>query len=335
MSDHRLEVAMAPKPTELILMARVARGFYVDDRSKTDIADELGISRFRVARLLDSAKRSGMVRIHIEPPSGVNAELSVELQRTFGLAHAVVVDVGDDHPEALRNRLGEVTADVLQEVVGPDDVLGLAWARSLRGVGASIGNLAACPVVQLTGAMSGPDGGDVLDLVRRVARAGGGTPHVFYAPLVAHDTASARVVRRQPDVARALELASKITVAVVGIGAWQTGLSTIYDMVEPQSRERAQALGTIGEISGALIDAAGHGVQTPLSRRIIGVTADQLDQIDLVISVAYGEGKATAVAAALRGGLVNGLITHSALARAILATEAAQSARETADATAD
>jgi DNA-binding transcriptional regulator LsrR (DeoR family) len=322
---------MAARPTELILMARVARQYYVDDRSKTDIAEDLGISRFRVARLLDAAKRSGLVQIRIESPSGVHADLSVELQRTFGLTHAVVVDVSDDHPETLRTRLGEVAADVLQEVVGPDDVLGLAWARSLRGIGGSISSIAACPVVQLTGAMSGPDGSDVIDLVRRVAQAGGGTPHVFYAPLVAHDLASARMVRRQPDVARALELASRITVAVVGIGAWEPGLSTIYDMVEPAARDRAGALGAIGEISGALIDVDGRGVQSPLGRRIIGVTAEQLDEIDLVISVAYGEGKAQAVAAALRGGLVTALITHAGLARAILATdiaaEAAQSAR--------
>ena len=227
---------MAPKPTELILMARAARRYYEDDCSKKDIADELGISRFRVARLLDNAKRSGMVRIHLELPTGVNTELSVELQRVFGLTHAVVVDVVDDHPEGLRARLGEVAAEVLQEVVGHDDVLGMAWARSLRAIGGSITAIAACPVVQLTGAMSGPDGSDVIDLVRRVALAGGGTPHVFYAPLVAHDMASARVVRRQPDVARAIDLVAKVTVAVVGIGAWEPGLSTIYDMVEPAAR---------------------------------------------------------------------------------------------------
>jgi DNA-binding transcriptional regulator LsrR (DeoR family) len=326
---------MVPKPTELILMARVARRYYEDDRSKKDIADELGISRFRVARLLDNAKRSGMVRIQIEPPTGVDTELSVELQRVFGLTHAVVVDVVDDHPEALRTRLGGVAAEVLQEVVGHEDVLGMAWARSLRGIGGSISAIAACPVVQLTGAMSGPDGSDVIDLVRRVALAGGGTPHVFYAPLVAHDAASARVVRRQPDVSRAIDLADRITVAVVGIGAWEPGLSTIYDMVEPEARDRARSLGTIGEISGALIDSHGRGVQSPLSRRIIGVTAEQLERINLVISVAYGKGKAEAVAAAMRGGLVTGLITHTGLARAILATKAAQAARETADATAD
>jgi DNA-binding transcriptional regulator LsrR (DeoR family) len=126
------------------------------------------------------------------------------------------------------------------------------------------------------------------------------------------------MVRRQPDVSRALDLAAEVTVAAVGIGAWSAGLSTIYDMVEPDARERARALGTIGEISGALIDATGAPVASPLSRRIIGVTAERLEAIDVVISVAYGVEKAPAVAAAMRGGLVNGLITHSALAHALL-----------------
>jgi DNA-binding transcriptional regulator LsrR (DeoR family) len=189
--------------------------------------------------------------------------------------------------------------------------------------------------VQLTGALSGPDGSDIIDLVRRVAQAGGGTPLVYYAPLVAPDAASARVVRRQPDVSRAIELAAKVTVAVVGIGAWSAGLSTIFDTVEPDARERARTLGTIGEISGALIDADGCAVASPLSRRIIGVTAEQLEAIDVVISVAYGEGKAAAVAAALRGGLVNGLITHTGLARALLDAESASAAAVgTADAAA-
>ena len=309
---------MAPSAREAILMARVARHYYLDDRSKSDIADELGISRFRVARLLDAARQSGIVSITIESPSGIDADLSVALQEAFDLQHAVVIDVDGDDAESLRHRLSVVAADLLREIVRPDDVLGLAWARSLRGIGAAIGHLAPVPVVQLTGALSGPDGSDVLELVRRVAQASGGTPHVFYAPLVAPDAASARALRRQPEVARAWEMAKKVTVAAVGIGAWAPGLSTIYDMVEPEARRRAGALGAIGEISGALIDASGRPVRTPLAGRIVGVTGDELERMTTVISVAYGRQKADAVAAALRGGLVNGLVTHAGLARALL-----------------
>lgn len=309
---------MTRRPTEMILMARVARRYYLEDRSKTEIADELGISRFRVARLLDTARRDGMVRIEIRAPERVDTDLSEQLIRTFDLDHAIVLDVADDDVAALRRMLGSAVGDVLRDVVTTEGVLGVAWARSLEGIAAGLGKIAACPVVQLTGALPDPDGSDIINLVRRVAQVGGGSPHVFYAPLVAPDAASARVVRRQPDVSHAMELASRVTVAVVGIGAWGPGLSTVYDNVGLEDRRRAAALGTVGEISGAFIDHLGRPVTSPLTKRIIGVTAEQLRGIDTVISAAYGADKAGAVLAALRGGLVNGLITHTGLARALL-----------------
>jgi DNA-binding transcriptional regulator LsrR (DeoR family) len=170
----------------------------------------------------------------------------------------------------------------------------------------------------LTGALSRPDGSDVLELVRRVARAGGGPAHVFYAPLVAADTATARTLRRQPDVARAAAMLPSVTVAVVGIGAWQAGLSTIFDAVEHDTQQRTGRLGVTAEISGVLIDTDGKQVNAPLTKRIIGLTGDQLADVRTVLAIAYGEEKAEAVRSALNGGLVSGLITHESLAARLL-----------------
>ncbi len=310
---------MPQRPTQLVLTARVARRYYLDNRSKSEIADELGISRFRVARLLEAARASGLVRIEIACPGSLDTDLSGRLQSAYGLSHAVVLDIPDDDQAVLRTRLGEAAADVLAEVVTAQDVLGLAWARSLAGIGAALTRLAPCTVVQLTGALPRPDGSDVLDLVRRVARAGGGQAHVYYAPLVVHDAATARTLRRQPDLGRALALMDRVTIAVVGVGQWRSGLSTIYDAFEPAARDRAARLGVIGEISGVFIGRDGRAVATPLSRRIIGMSGQQLAGFGTVLAVAYGDPKADAVSAALRGGLVTGLITHASMARLLLA----------------
>src|SRR6266702_3041689 len=79
----------ADRPSEVVLAARVARQFYLEGVSKVDIADQLGISRFRVARLLDSARESGMVRIEIGLPGGnLDAGLSAELCSAFELKQA-------------------------------------------------------------------------------------------------------------------------------------------------------------------------------------------------------------------------------------------------------
>src|SRR5215813_13476566 len=111
-SSARLEEFMAglsaDRPSEVVLAARVARQFYLEGVSKVDIADRLGISRFRVARLLDSARETGMVRIEIGLPGGnLDAGLSAELCSAFGLKHAFVFDFPDaDGEPALRHRLG-------------------------------------------------------------------------------------------------------------------------------------------------------------------------------------------------------------------------------------
>src|SRR6185312_13585809 len=79
---------------------RVARQFYLEGVSKVDIADQLGISRFRVARLLDSARDAGMVRIEIGLPGGsLDAGLSAELCSAFGLKHAFVFNFPDEDEE--------------------------------------------------------------------------------------------------------------------------------------------------------------------------------------------------------------------------------------------
>lgn len=309
---------MRTGPAQLLLMSRVARSYYLDGRSKTDIAAELNISRFRVARLLEASRQSGLVRIVIEHQGSIDPDLSMQLQSTFGLANALVMDIPEDDEVALRRHLGEAAAELLQELVTADDVLGLAWARSLSGIGTALTNFVPCPVVQLTGALSRPDASDVLEMVRRVARVGGGSAHVYYAPLVVADAATARILRRQPDVIHVAALLPAVTVAVVGIGAWAEGLSTVFDAVEPDTRERVGRAGVVGEISGVLIDRNGREVITPLSKRIIGITGQQLAGIKVVLGIAYGQEKADAVRSALAGGLVTSLVTHAALARRLI-----------------
>ena len=149
-----------------MLMSRVARsGYYLDGRSKSDIASELNISRFRVARLLEASRKTGLVRIVIEHEGSIDTDLSMLLQSTFDLAHAVDIHISAD-PRSFAGRLGEAAADLLQELVTADDVLGLAWGRSLSAIGTALTDFVPCPVVQLTGALSRPDATDVLELAQ-------------------------------------------------------------------------------------------------------------------------------------------------------------------------
>ena len=308
----------ADRPSEVVLAARVARQFYLEGVSKVDIADRLGISRFRVARLLDSARESGLVRIEIGLPGGMlDAGLSAELCSAFGLTQAFVFNFPDDE-SPLRQRLGEAAGQVLMDLLKPGDVLGLTWSRTLSGLAAALTQLPPCPIVQMTGAVPPPDGRDLLELVRGVARIGGGPAHVFYAPMLLDDAQTAAAIRRQGDIAEAFALVPKVTIAVVAIGAWGPGLSTIYDAITAAEREALAALGVHAEVAGVFIGADGSPMVTPLDSRMIVTPGPLFTLVPFVLAVAYDPAKSSAVRAAIRGGLVHGLVTHTSLARALL-----------------
>ena len=193
-------------PAALALAALVARRYYLDGRSKVEIAGELGLSRFKIARLLDMARDSGLVRIEIGHPGLIDADLAAQIMERFRLKHAVVVDTEDDHVESMRRHLGQVAAELLAEVIAPEDVLGVAWSRAVGAMARALHRLSSVPVVQLTGALSMPDEDhSAIDIVRDVARAAGGPAYVFYAPFTVPDAATARALRQQHDVARAFD----------------------------------------------------------------------------------------------------------------------------------
>src|SRR6476646_9438315 len=146
----------------------------------------------------------------------------------------------------------------------------------------------------------------------------GGPAHVFYAPMILDDAQTAAAIRRQGDIADAFALLPSVTIAVVALGAWAPGLSTIYDAVTPDERNELAALGVRAELAGVFVGADGRPVPTPLDSRMIVTPGPVLERIPFVLSVAYGVAKSPAVCAAIRGRLVHGLVTHASLAREML-----------------
>ena len=55
-------------PDELFQRAVIARRYYLEGRTRVEIAEEFGLSRFKVARMLEEALESGMVEITIHDP---------------------------------------------------------------------------------------------------------------------------------------------------------------------------------------------------------------------------------------------------------------------------
>ncbi len=305
-----------------ILALTVARRYYLDGHSKGEIAGELGISRFKVARLLDQAHADGLVEIKFNiPDRPFDIDLSARLAGACNLRHAIVVPVGEDNPEVLIATLGQAAATFLKETVDSTQIVGLAWTRVLPEIGAQLDSMTARAVVQLCGAIpAGPAGLTSIDAVRDIARKADCPARMYYAPLVATDKAAAEGIRRQPDVLAAMDLISSVSKAIIGIGAWDKELSTVAASLSEPEQMRIAAKGVVAEIAGSItLNAEGRFVRIELSDRVIGIQAEQLLAIPDRIGIAFGTRKLEAISAAMRGGYINSLITHSEVAELLIA----------------
>ncbi len=313
-------------PAESVLAATVARRYYLNGEAKKDIADDLGINRFKVARLLEGALESGLVRITIATVGGVDMDASSQLAEHFGLTRCVVV-ASSNAPESERlAQLGRTAAELMSEVLTDRDVLGLPWSRSVLAMTQALHDVPALRVVQLSGAMELPGiDASAVDIVRETARVSGGSSVIFHAPFLLDDAATASAVRRQPSVGSGLLAVRDVTHAVVGLGLWEAGLSTVHDMATIVERQRLASTGVVGEIAGVFFDAQGEVVDSELSDRLITLTGVDLDRIPLVTAIVGGAAKAPGVVAALRGGLVNGLVVDDDCAAEMLKLDTARS----------
>ncbi|HKJ11191.1 MAG TPA: sugar-binding domain-containing protein [Ornithinimicrobium sp.] len=313
-------MSASPSLDESLLMAAVARHHFLMGESKIAIAERFGFSRFKVARLLELAVSTGLVRIEIAPAFGVDLDASIAVKERLGLARCTVLAVDPSSPENTLDGLGRIGAQVLDETLAPGDVLGLFWSRAVFAMTRRLQRLPLVRVVQLSGAIEveGVDA-SAVDLVRSTARVSGTSPSIFHAPFVLDDAEAARAVRRQPSVVAGLGAVTEVTHAVMGIGAWAPGCSTIFDHASERLREDATAAGVIGECGGVVFDEHGAGVDTEIAHRVITVAPAQLEAIPHTLGLAYGSRKAEAVRAAVRGGLVTGMVIDSSLATVLLA----------------
>jgi len=317
--EPRGELA-GPGPSQLVRAASIARRFFIDGRSKIEIAEEFGVSRFKVARILDEARAAGIVHIEIRLPAGLDASLAHSLGEAFGLRHAVVVDTPETPETAMRHELARAAAALLREVVMPDDVLGVGYGRTLTVMADEIDGLAPCPVVQLTGALFGVNTNEnSVELVRQISDRSGGPSFSMYAPQVMPDAATAASLRRQPEVSEAYSRFGSVTKAVVAVGSWAPPRSQLYDSLPQRQRAALRRKGVVAEVCAVLLDRDGAQVAAEFTERCISIDGPGLHAIEDVIVVAGGAAKAEAVRAVLAGGYANSVVVDSALATALLA----------------
>jgi DNA-binding transcriptional regulator LsrR (DeoR family) len=304
-----------------VLLGQVARLFFERQLTKVEIAARLGISRFRVARLLDRAVAEGVVHIEFRDTPRQDRELGVAIVERFGVGRCVVS--ASDEPAAV----ARLAANVIDGLLDPGESIGIAWGSTVARVVRAMQPRAdgSIDVVQLAGSSTALDtAADPGDLTRTLAERLGGRAHRIHAPAFVESAALRVALERQPEIAATVARFDGLAIAVVGIGAFESGDGTASSSLLRSGAlsdvevARLGRLGAIGDLVVHPFTADGRFVAADLAERAIAISIGQLSRVPSVVAVAAGPAKVGAIRGALATGMIGVLVTDGSTARAIL-----------------
>ena len=306
------------------LLLRVAWFYYKDELTQDEIARRLSVSRASVGRMLDRARKVGLVSINLNADHLDAFEVSSELRRTFDLTEALVVpdhvkEPADHH--LLNARLGLGGAQFMSTHLRPGGSLGVGWGETVSRVIASTNFGAVGPVhmVTLTGGVDG-----YLQTILSSKGEGSAEPEATTAtiiptPIVASTPKLAAALKAEPAIQQVLTQACGVDQAIVGVGT-PAADATIVQMgyLAADDVRQLRDRGVVGDILGQFFDSDGQVVSLPIHDRRIGIELSELASIPKVVGVAGGLHKAEAILGALRGGFLDVLVTNELVALRLL-----------------
>jgi DNA-binding transcriptional regulator LsrR (DeoR family) len=310
---------------ELRLMTKVAHLYYGQDMTQPEIAAQLDLSQASVSRLLKRAKQEQIVRVTVNVPYGVYAELEEQLQKTYGLKEVVVVDSSMEHSDQIMRDIGAAAAYYLETTLRTGDMIGVSsWSSTLLAMVDALQPLtrpSQIRVLQILGGLGSPSAElYATRLVGRLANLVRGEAVLLPAPGIVGSPEAVPILLEDRYVREAMSLFNQVTIALVGIGTVEPSglLASSGNIFSPEELDILRASGAVGDICLRFFDASGTPVATSLNARVIGMNLDQLRQVKRAVGIAGGKQKLNAICGALQGKLINVLITDRFTAEHLL-----------------
>lgn len=309
---------MIPEEQKIERMITVARMYYENDMTQSQIAKALGISRPLVSVLLTEAKTSGIVKITINDISVNSEKLIKQLKHRFLLKEVILVP--DEGSTGETNRL--VAKQAYNHCFSSQNAekkVGIGWG-SMMGYMAELaeqqeeekrnqGN-----IFPLTGGISSVIRGyHTNEIVRILALQTGKTADFLYVPALFDTCAELDLVKKTEPYTSIQSKWNQMEEAVVAISNFPSypdmGVKTIYG-------ERLTTEHAVGRILAYYFDKNGN-IISPDEDSVLQVSVKQLKRAK-VVAVCSNQVQPAAVAGALRLGIIDTLIMSQTLAKQVM-----------------
>jgi DNA-binding transcriptional regulator LsrR (DeoR family) len=301
--------------------ARAAWLYYVAQNSQDEIASKFGISRQVVQRMISQAVSEKLIRFSFDHPITRCMELGARLSEKFNLKSCDIV-FSDPEAPALVTGIAIAGAAEMQKHLRSNTpkVIGIGTGLFPRACVEHLPSM-ECPqhtIVSLVGNLHIDGSATAKNVVERLADRVGAPHSPMPLPVLVRNPSELAQLHRLEFVAQTRALCKSADATFVGIANIDDTSPLVRDGFISVEESRALIKeGAVGEIIGWVYDKQGN--------LIPGLTNDRVTSAPLtpgnerpVVGLAVGQEKVPAILGALRGNLVNSLITDEATAEAVL-----------------
>ncbi len=318
-SDRRDPTSRQSRSRKLDLAAHAAWLYYIAGNTQEEIATKLDVSRQAAQRLVALAVSEKLIKFRLDHPLSHCIALAEALRGKFSLSVCEVVPESSGNS---RDGLGICAAAYLEAhlVAKAPTVVALSSGQTLRAMVEQIPsmNQPQHKIVSILGNMSHYGRAGRHEVVMHLCERTGAAAYPMPTPVVATSIKERELLQTQRSFVAVKSLVEQAKVTFVGIGdiAWNGPLHENGFINDEEITELIE-LGAVGEIAGWAYDRHGKLLKKGTNTRVASVPLEQPVK-RLMIAIAGGLHKKEALQAALKGQLINGLITDAAVAEAIL-----------------
>ena len=303
------------------LLVQIAKLYYEEGYGQEKIATALNLSRPYVSKLLNAAREEGIVRIQVIDPLNIETALEKEFRQRFGLLKAIIIPREEDGQRL--KHVGEAAARYLNEIIEDGSVIGTSWGGTIYEC-----SKALIPRKDLNGVISVQLCGGVSDVSQTVYAAPiadnfsnilGASSFMMPVPAVVDSKEVSEILRTDGSIASVFQKGINADIALVTAGTFGQR-SALYraGYLKKRDLDRLKQKGAVGDICSHVIDIEGNLCDRDLDARTMAVSLENIKNKKYRIGVAQGFSKADSLCGALRGGIINVLVTNEETAERIL-----------------
>lgn len=281
---------------------RAAWMYYIEKLTQNEIAQQLGLGRVTVVRLLSDVRARQEVKFSIQSSVPECVGLERELERHFGLAEAVVVPVSGPEADSTEP-ISAATGQYLSEFVKPGMKLGVGWGRTLLE---SLRYIDETPVenvsvVSLLGGITKVKRFNPSEFAWRFSSLFQAECYLMTAPAIVDAPETRQTLIERCGLGEVFERAKTLDAVLISVGGVDPNGTAFRNGFIPDDVRRSMiGKGAVGESLFYFFDAHGHLIDDPIHECVMAVPPHMIRAVPQRIMASGGIQKAVAMRAAIR-----------------------------------